>query len=227
MKIKTAVFVGSSTKYTQTPTPPRPEVALVGRSNVGKSSLINMLLGRKQLAKTSGKPGKTQLINHFLINDSWYLVDLPGYGWAQVSKLQRQQWAKMVEAYLLHSQQLLSVMVLVDARQEPQKLDIVFINWLGAHQIPFCILLTKADKVAHHQIQKNTILLQKALSCSWEVLPTILRTSARKNTGRETLLRYIERTLGITNQATAPTSLVGDIADTYGRSTRENTQAST
>jgi GTP-binding protein len=206
MKIKTAVFAGSSTTYVKTPTPPRPEVALVGRSNVGKSSLINMLLGRKQLAKTSRKPGKTRLINHFLINDTWYLVDLPGYGWAQVSRLQRKQWSKMIEAYLLHGQQLRIVMVLVDARQGPQKLDIIFINWLGRHKVPFCILLTKSDKVARHQIQKNIAMLQEVLSRAWEVLPDILLTSSRKKTGREALLYHIQQTLSTHPTIVVPTS---------------------
>ena len=204
MKIKTAVFSGSSTTYLKTPAPPRPEVALIGRSNVGKSSLINMLLGRKQLAKTSGKPGKTRLINHFLINDAWHLVDLPGYGWAQVSRLQRKQWSKMIEAYLLHGQQLCSVMVLVDARQGLQKLDITFINWLGKEQVPFCILLTKSDKVVRHQIQKNIAMLQEVLSQSWEVLPDIFITSSRKKTGREALLQYIQRTLSTRPEVVVP-----------------------
>ncbi len=151
MKIKTVVFSGSSVSYTQCPQAEKPELALMGRSNVGKSSLINMLLDHKQLAKTSGKPGKTQLINHFLVNDVWYFVDLPGYGWAQVGKTKRQQWAKMVKAYLLHRKQLSFVLVLVDARHEPQKLDIAMINWLGKNHIPFFILLTKADKNAKQQ----------------------------------------------------------------------------
>ena len=199
MKIKTAVFSGSSPIYTQGPKMPGPELALVGRSNVGKSSLINMLLGRKQLAKTSRKPGKTQLINHFLVDNSWYLVDLPGYGWAQVSKVQRQQWTKMVKAYLLHSKQLRCVMVLVDARHQPQKSDIVLINWLEMHHIPFLILLTKADKAAKYRVKRNLSTLQDTLSSYWDVLPQILITSSRDCTGRTELLCSIQRILGKQN----------------------------
>lgn len=195
MKIKSAVFSGSSATYTQCPQASKPELALIGRSNVGKSSLINRLLGRKQLAKTSGRPGKTQLINHFLVNDAWYLVDLPGYGWAQVSKPQRQQWAKMVKAYLLHRTQLRFVLVLVDARHAPQKLDIALINWLGEHQIPFVILLTKADKASKQRVQKHWATLNRMLSKDGEVLPPVLVTSSRDRTGREELLRYIQHTL--------------------------------
>ena len=189
--------MGSSAAYTQCPQAEKPELALMGRSNVGKSSLINMLLGRKQLAKTSRKPGKTQLINHFLINDSWHLVDLPGYGWAQVSKMQRQQWAKMIKAYLLHRQQLLLTMVLVDARHPPQKLDVALINWLGAHRISFVILLTKADKEAKQQVTKNLSMLQHVLRHSWEVLPQILVTSSQEKTGREEVLCYIQHALNV------------------------------
>ena len=195
MKIKSAVFSGSSATYTQCPQASKPELALIGRSNVGKSSLINMLLGHKQLAKTSSRPGKTQLINHFLVNEAWYLVDLPGYGWAQVSKPQRQQWAKMVKAYLLHRTQLSLVLVLVDARHEPQKLDIALINWLGEHQIPFLILLTKADKASKQQVQKHLATLNRTLSKDGEVLPQVLVTSSRDSIGREELLRYIQHTL--------------------------------
>jgi GTP-binding protein len=195
MKIKTTVFEGSSTAYTQCPQTSKPELALMGRSNVGKSSLLNMLLGRKQLAKISSRPGKTQLINHFLVNDSWHLVDLPGYGWAQVGKTQRKQWEKMVKAYLLYRKQLTFVLVLVDARHQPQKLDLAMINWLGEYHIPFVILLTKADKSAKQQVNKNLILLQRVLSSDWEVLPQIFVTSSRERTGREELLHYIQHAL--------------------------------
>ena len=196
MKIKTAVFSGSSAAYTQCPQASEPELALMGRSNVGKSSLINMLLGHKHIAKISSRPGKTQLINHFLVNDTWHLVDLPGYGWAQVGKTKRQQWEKMVRAYLLHRKQLSFVLVLVDARHPPQKLDLDMINWLGEHGIPFVILLTKADKSAKQQVEKKLAALQSALSSMWEVLPQIFVTSSRDKTGREELLYYIQRTLG-------------------------------
>lgn len=195
MKIRSAVFVTSSAKYTQCPTSSQPELALVGRSNVGKSSLINMLLNNQQLAKISSKPGKTQLINHFLVNDTWHLVDLPGYGWARVSQTQRQGWEKMVKSYLLHRTQLGLVLVLVDSRHPPQKLDIALINWLGEHQIPFAILLTKVDKESKQQVQKNLAALKRVLHEDWEVLPEILVTSSRDKTGREELLEYIQGTL--------------------------------
>ncbi len=201
MKIKTAVFVGSSTAYTQCPQTSRPELALMGRSNVGKSSLINMLLGRKHLAKISSRPGKTQLINHFLINDAWHLVDLPGYGWAQAGKVQRQQWEKMVRAYLLHRKQLSFVLVLVDARHQPQKLDLAMINWLGEHQIPFFILLTKADKDSKQQVSKNLTTLRRVLSNDWEEHLQVFVTSSRDRTGREELLHCIQHELDMYNNA--------------------------
>jgi GTP-binding protein len=196
MKIKTTVFVGSSSAYTQCPQASMPELALIGRSNVGKSSLLNMLLGRKQLAKISSRPGKTQLINHFLVNDTWHIVDLPGYGWAQAGKTKKQQWAKMVKAYFLNRKQLSFVLVLVDARHQPQELDIVLINWLGEHQIPFFILLTKADKNSKQQVSKNLAMLRRVLSNDWEVLPQVFVTSSRDRTGREELLHCIQHELG-------------------------------
>ncbi|MEL6607016.1 MAG: ribosome biogenesis GTP-binding protein YihA/YsxC [Bacteroidota bacterium] len=195
MKIKSATFVTSSAKHTQCPSSSKPELALMGRSNVGKSSLINMLLGNKQLAKISSKPGKTQLINHFLVNTTWHLVDLPGYGWARVGKTQRQQWEKMVKAYLLHREQLSLVLVLVDSRHGPQKSDVALINWLGEQQLPFVILLTKADKGAKQQTQQNMAALRRVLSEDWEVLPDMLVTSSKEKTGREELLRYIQQVL--------------------------------
>ncbi|MCU0318086.1 MAG: ribosome biogenesis GTP-binding protein YihA/YsxC [Amoebophilaceae bacterium] len=195
MQIKTAVFSGSSAAYAQCPQTPEPELALVGRSNVGKSSLINMLLDRKHIAKISRKPGKTQLINHFLVNDAWCLVDLPGYGWAQVGSTKRHQWKKMVRAYLLHRKQLGLVLVLVDARHPPQKLDLAFIDWLRTRHIPFVVLLTKADKSAKHQVEKKLTALQSALSDIGAVLPRIFVTSSRDKTGREELLCYIQHTL--------------------------------
>lgn len=192
MKIKTSVFVRSSTHYKQCPEDTKPELALIGRSNVGKSSLINMLLGYKQLAKISSKPGKTQLINHFLVNDAWHLVDLPGYGWAKVSKVKKQQWGNMIRDYLLYREQLSCVLVLVDARLSPQKIDLAFINWLGENQLPFAILLTKADKESKQQVQSNFAALQRALQEHWEELPFMIVTSSKDGTGREALLQYIE-----------------------------------
>lgn len=197
MKIKSAAFVTSSSKHEQCPPSSKPELALMGRSNVGKSSLINMLLGNKQLAKISSKPGKTQLINHFLVNDTWHLVDLPGYGWARVGKTQRQQWEKMVKAYLVHRTQLSLVLVLVDSRHEPQKSDVELINWLGESKIPFVILLTKVDKESKQQVQKNLIALKHVLSQSWEELPKMFMTSSKDITGREELLRYIQQSLNL------------------------------
>lgn len=199
MKIKSAAFVTSSAKHTQCPTAATPELALMGRSNVGKSSLINMLLGNKQLAKISSKPGKTQLINHFLVNNNWHLVDLPGYGWARVGKAQRHQWEKMVKAYLLHREQLSLVLVLVDSRHGPQQSDVALINWLGEKKLPFIILFTKADKGAKQQTQQNVAALRRVLSENWEVLPDMLVTSSKEKTGREELLHYIQQALNIGN----------------------------
>mmetsp|Transcript_1043 Transcript_1043/g.2596 ORF Transcript_1043/g.2596 Transcript_1043/m.2596 type:complete len:180 (+) Transcript_1043:1653-2192(+) len=167
----------------------------MGRSNVGKSSLINMLLGRKQLAKVASRPGKTQLINHFLVNDTWCLVDLPGYGWAQVSKIQRKRWKEMVRTYLLYRNQLSFVLVLVDARHPPQELDISLINWLGEQHIPFMILLTKADKCTRQQLADNLAIFQRVLHKDWEVLPKVLVTSSRNRTGRAALLGCIQQML--------------------------------
>jgi len=195
MRIKTVAFESSSVSYTQCPQAARPELALMGRSNVGKSSLINMLLGRKQLAKISKKPGKTQLINHYLVNDTWYLVDLPGYGWAQVSKAQRYQWDKMVKSYLLHRKQLNFVLVLTDARHRPQKLDIALTNWLRENHISFVILLTKADKETKQQVQKHLTMLKHTLHSDWEVPPPIFVTSSQDKTGRQELLHYIQHAL--------------------------------
>ncbi|MEL6539469.1 MAG: ribosome biogenesis GTP-binding protein YihA/YsxC [Bacteroidota bacterium] len=193
MRIKTSVFVKSSASYQQCPSRDVPEVALIGRSNVGKSSLINMLLGRRHLAKVSGRPGKTQLINHFLVNDAWHLVDLPGYGWAQVSKKQRQQWPSMIKQYLVHRAQLHCVLVLLDTRLPPQKTDLAFIQWLGEHQVPFALVFTKADKESKQQARQNQAALQKALRETWEELPTIMVTSSRDSQGREEVLEYIQQ----------------------------------
>lgn len=196
MKIQEVVFVGSSVNYKQCPQDKCPEVALIGRSNVGKSSLINMLLGRKHLAKVSGTPGKTQLINHFLVNEAWYLVDLPGYGWARASQAQRAAWQKMVSNYLLHRETLVGVFVLVDARLQPQKIDIALINWLGASQLPVAILLTKADKVSKLQVQTHLTALKQVLREQWAVLPAFLVTSSHKQTGQQAVLALIQNMLG-------------------------------
>lgn len=192
MKIKEAIFKGSSSNYKQCPPDKRPELAFIGRSNVGKSSLINMLLGQKGLAKVSSTPGKTQLINHFLVNDSYYLVDLPGYGWARTSKTNRGNWQKMVTAYLLHRENLLCVFVLIDGRHEPQQIDLAFIQWLGENGIPWVMVITKADKLSKQQLQLNLNLLKQELHRDWELVPDFLITSAHKQTGRLEVLGFIE-----------------------------------
>lgn len=188
--------MGSSTNYRQCPKGQYPEFALIGRSNVGKSSLVNMLLGRKHLAKVSSRPGKTQLINHFLVDKAWYLVDLPGYGWAQASQAQRASWQKMASNYLLHRAALASVLVLVDARLQPQAIDIAWINWLADNQIPLAILLTKADKVSQQQVQAHLTALKQVLCDTWAVLPQFLVTSAHKQTGQQAVLALIQNIVG-------------------------------
>lgn len=175
------------------PAPDLPEYAFVGRSNVGKSSLINCLCQRKSLAKTSGTPGKTQLINHFLINNSWYLVDLPGYGYAKVSKQKRKGFTSMISNYLCLRQNLMNVFVLVDSRLSPQRIDLEFMHFLGEEGIPFSIVLTKTDKAKKQAFAQNLLALQEALYQYWEELPPIFETSAVKKTGREELLTYIDQ----------------------------------
>ena len=191
MKIKSAEFVISNTDYTKCPKPDKPEYAFIGRSNVGKSSLINMLTGRSKLAKTSGKPGKTQLINHFIINDSWYLVDLPGYGWAQVSKTLKEKWDKMIREYLIHRENLYNVFVLVDSRIPPQKIDIEFIQWMGEREIPFSIIFTKADKRNSPKTQAAVASFKKILKNTWEEIPPIFVTSSVSKTGQKEILSFI------------------------------------
>ena len=194
MKIKSAQFVISNTDWRKCPSD-KPEFAFIGRSNVGKSSLINMLTGRKTLAKTSGKPGKTRLINHFLINERWYLVDLPGYGWAKVGKKQRGRFEEIITGYLLNSQQLTCVFVLIDIRLEPQPIDLEFINWLGENGLPLAIVFTKADKQSRNKNLRAVQIFEKALLASWEELPPRFITSSRQGTGRDELLGYIDSIL--------------------------------
>ncbi|NND15231.1 MAG: YihA family ribosome biogenesis GTP-binding protein [Eudoraea sp.] len=192
MNIKSADFIISNTDVSKCPSEPIPEYAFIGRSNVGKSSLINMLLQRKQLAKTSGKPGKTQLINHFKINNSWFLVDLPGYGYARVSKKAKKTFQKYITDYFLKRSQLLSAFVLVDIRHEPQPIDLDFMRWLGERQIPFVLVFTKADKLKPKTIEQQVEgYLQLMKADVWEEVPPYFITSSAHGTGREELLGYI------------------------------------
>jgi GTP-binding protein len=174
------------------PPPVRPEYAFIGRSNVGKSSLINMLLNHKGLAKTSQKPGKTQLINHFIVNDDWYLVDLPGYGYARTSKSNRTEWERFIRYYLKNRESLQCVFVLIDSRLEPQKVDIEFCNWLGEEGIPFLLIFTKADKQSAVKTDQNVAKFKKELLKSFEEVPQIFITSAENKLGRDAVLRLID-----------------------------------
>jgi len=192
VKIKEASFVISNTDIKKCPTDGKPEYAFIGRSNVGKSSLINMLTNNSKLAKTSGKPGKTQLINHFIINQEWYLVDLPGYGYAKASKTSRAQWEKFIVDYLEKRETLFNVFVLLDSRLEPQKIDLEFMNWCGEKQIPFSMVFTKIDKLSSSALQKNLSRYKKEMQKYWEELPPVFTTSSTSKFGRERLLNYIE-----------------------------------
>lgn len=195
MEITKATFVTSSTSLEQCPQDGRPEIAFIGRSNVGKSSLINCLTGNKGLAKTSQTPGKTQLINHFLINDQFYIVDLPGYGYAKVPKSMRGGFKKMIEGYILRSPQLYNLFILVDVRHAPMSIDIDFINAMGAAGVPFSIVFTKADKLSRSALKANVEAYQAELLKNWEELPPYFVTSSEKGVGREELLSYIEQIL--------------------------------
>lgn len=192
MDIKQAEFVVSNSDPAKCPAPNRPEYAFIGRSNVGKSSLINMLTGRSSLAKTSGKPGKTQLINHFLINNEWYLVDLPGYGYAQISKSERAKWVKMIDGYLTTRPNLICIFVLVDARIAPQKIDLEFITMLGQKNLPFVIVFTKVEKMGVVTLQNALDTYNQTLLETWEEAPPIFVTSAVKAVGRREILDYIQ-----------------------------------
>lgn len=191
MKIKSAEFVISNSDVSKCPDSSLPEYAFIGRSNVGKSSLINMLTGRKNLAKTSGRPGKTQLINHFLINNEWHLVDLPGYGYARVSKNVKKTFQKFITAYFEQRKQMLCAFVLIDSRHEAQPIDMEFMQYLGEQGIPFCIIFTKADKLKPKALERNVEDYKVQMLESWEEMPKYFVTSAEKGLGREEVLEYI------------------------------------
>ncbi len=184
----------SNSQVAKCPKDRLPEYAFIGRSNVGKSSLINMLTNCKNLAKTSGRPGKTQLINHFKIDDRWFLVDLPGYGYARVSKTTKQVFQRFITDYFEQREQLVSAFVLVDIRHEPQKIDVEFMQWLGERAIPFAIIFTKADKLKLQAIERNVATYKEALLEWWEEFPPYFVTSAQNKTGKEELTQYIEQT---------------------------------
>lgn len=197
MKIKSASFIISNSDVAKCPKERLPEYAFIGRSNVGKSSLINMLTGRNKLAKISGRPGKTQLINHFKINDNWFLVDLPGYGYAKVSKSIKRTFQSFIKNYFIQREQLISTFVLVDCRHEPQKIDLEFMEFLGESGIPFCIVFTKSDKLKLSELNRNVqAYVKKMTSTIWEEMPQYFITSSTSSDGKEELLNYIQ---GINN----------------------------
>ena len=193
MNVAHAEFVLSNTKVELCPKSKIPEYAFIGRSNVGKSSLINMLCNRKKLAKTSSRPGKTQLINHFLINKQWHLVDLPGYGYARVSKTKKKTFQKFITNYFIKRKELIASFLLIDLRHRPQTLDLEFMRWLGENYIPFSIVFTKADKLKEKEIKKNTSDYFKTLKDDWEEMPKHFITSSEKSLGRDELLNYINQ----------------------------------
>ncbi|MES2455580.1 MAG: ribosome biogenesis GTP-binding protein YihA/YsxC [Bacteroidota bacterium] len=192
MIIKSATFICSNTKVSALPPPNMPEYAFIGRSNVGKSSLINMLVNQHGLAKTSQRPGKTQLINHFLINEKWYIVDLPGYGYAKVSKSSRENWEKFIRNYITKRESLQCVFVLIDSRLEPQKIDLEFCCWMGEIQIPFSLIFTKADKQSGVKTDKNVALFKKELKNWFEEIPPYFVSSAEKGQGKDEIMQFIE-----------------------------------
>jgi GTP-binding protein len=198
MKVRSATFIASNTTLSGCPKPALPEFAFIGRSNVGKSSLINMLVQRRTLAKTSTRPGKTQTINHFLVNESWYLVDLPGYGYASVGKTTKETWPQIISSYLLKRDTLVNTFVLIDCRLEPQAIDRDFIAWAGKSMIPFSIVFTKTDKLSRAALSGTIELWSRQLRRTWAELPPIFTTSATRREGREELLEYIEKAIQTT-----------------------------
>lgn len=192
MEITSAEFIISNTDYRKCPEPTFPEYAFIGRSNVGKSSLINMLTSNQKLAKVSGKPGKTQTINHFLINKDWYLVDLPGYGYAQTTKKDRQKWQAFISEYIRKRENLYCLFILIDCRHEPQKIDLEFIMWAGQQGIPISLIFTKTDKLSKTALKTNIDNYKQRLLDDWEELPPIFCTSSEKNIGRDEVLDFIE-----------------------------------
>jgi GTP-binding protein len=193
MKIKEARFLTSNTDIDKCPVPDKPEYAFIGRSNVGKSSLINMLTNRKMLAKISGKPGKTRLINHFLINNEWYLVDLPGYGYAKIGLKERRKWEKFMHKYILLRENLYCLFVLIDSRHAPLAADLEFMEWLGLSQIPFSIIFTKADKLKPEVLKQNIKIYETKMLETWETMPPFFVSSAISAAGRTAILEYIEK----------------------------------
>ena len=200
MEVKNAVFVVSNSDYRKCPDTGKPEYAFIGRSNVGKSSLINMLTRNKGLAKTSVRPGKTQLINHFLINNEWYLVDLPGYGYARTSKTSRAAWQKMITEYLTGREPLVNTFVLIDSRIPPQKIDLEFISFLGRNGVPLAVVFTKLDKQNQSETARNVNTFKQALLEEWEELPTMFLTSSVSGTGRDKVLGFIEQCNALVNE---------------------------
>ena len=194
MQIKSADFIISNTDYKLCPKADKAEYAFIGRSNVGKSSLINLITEKKQLAKISRKPGKTQLINHFLINKEWYLVDLPGYGYATVSKKQKEEFQKIIFSYLEHRESLMCLFVLLDCRHKAQKIDLEFMQWLGEKEIPFVIIFTKTDKLGKISLQRNIANYKKEMLKEWEEIPQCFYTSTLKREGNKEILAFIEKT---------------------------------
>lgn len=192
MKIKEAAYVISSPSVEQCPKPDKPEYAFIGRSNVGKSSLINMICGRDALAKISASPGKTKLINHFVVNKEWYLVDLPGYGYAKISQSERKKWEKMIQDYLRKRETLVNIFVLIDSRHMPQKIDLEFVNQLGEWQVPFTLVFTKADKEKPGAVDRHVKAFLDAMRQTWQFLPQSFVTSATKKQGREEILTFID-----------------------------------